>query len=338
VRADFSGTPGFSLDLHKMPVKTELGTAFSSERAQLRADPDLIRDQEVVYWVASRVLSRYFRDEAGRPQLEKFGDVRRIAQDWYDTKVELIGETDPRYKRLVRHEDETRVTASVHQGIEAAAIEQALDGQAHVVPLLNRWNPQGSTSHVHAATAKPVLSTKKSHVNLVVADTGSWEQIAAKTLEQIDAVESYVKNAFLGFEVPYVDKSGAERRYQPDFLCRVRTPGGERFNLIVEITGFAKDKEAKRWYIEKRWLPAVNAERERLGSLPWHFVEVTDIERIKNQLTAEIARIAAQVDDAVAKSVWGVIQVILDMPDDMFPTGHEEALPAEHRPGLYDED
>jgi type III restriction enzyme len=337
VQADFSGTPGFALELHKMPVTTELGTAFSDERAQLSTDPDRIRDQEVVYWVASRVLSRYFRDESGHPQIEKFGDLRRIAQAWYDSKIELIGETDPRYKRLVRYEDENRVTASVHQGIEAAAVEQALAGEAQVVPLLNRYNPQGSTAHVHAATAKPVFATKKSHVNLVVADTDSWEQVAAKTLEQIDAVESYVKNAFLGFEIPYVDKSGAERRYQPDFLCRVRTPGGEHFNLIVEVTGFAKDKEAKRYYVHKRWLPAVNAERERLGSLPWHFVEVTDIERIKNQLTAEIKRIAAEVDEAIAKSAWGVFQVLLEMPDDMFESLRETA-PAEHRPGLYDDD
>jgi type III restriction enzyme len=340
VQADFTGTPGFALELHKMPVSTELGTAFSDERAQLRAAPEQMRDQEVVYWIASRVLSRYFRDEAGRPQLEKFGDLRRIAQAWYDSKVELIGETDPRYKRLVRYEDENRVTASVHQGIEAAAVEQALAGEAQVVPLLNRYNPQGSTAHVHAATVKPVFATKKSHVNLVVADTDSWEQIAAKTLEQIDAVESYVKNAFLGFEIPYVDKTGAERRYQPDFVCRVRTPGGEQFNLIVEVTGFAKDKEAKRYYVQKRWLPAVNAERERLGSLPWHFIEVTDIERIKNQLTDEIKRIAFDVDEAIAKSAWGAFQVLLELPDDMFEAlrKRNDAVPAEYRPGLYDDD
>ena len=297
VRSDFSGTPGFAIDFNRMPMNTALGTAFSGEREQLRTDPEHLRDQEVVYWVASQVLSRYYRDEQGRPQLEKFGDLRRIAQRWYDTKVELLGETDPRYKRLVRLEDPARVTASVYLGIEAAAVNEGLAGEARIVPLLNRHNPSGSTSHVHAATAKPVFGTKKSHVNLVVADTDSWEQIAAKTFEQIDAVESYVKNAFLGFEVPYVDKTGAERRYLPDYLCRVRSPGGEHFNLIVEITGFAKDKAEKRYFVQQRWLPAVNAQRERLGLLPWHFVEVTDIERIKNQLTDEIARLGAAVDE-----------------------------------------
>ncbi len=337
VRADFTGTPAFTLDLHRMPVRTELGTAFSAEREQLRADPERIRDQEVVYWIAGRVLSRYFRDDAGRPRLEKFGDVRRIAQDWYDSKVELIGETDPSYKRLVRYEDEGRVTASVHQGIEAAAVDAGLQGPARIVPLLNRYNPRGTTGHVHAATVKPVVPTKKSHVNLVVADTGSWEQIAAKAFEQIDAVESYVKNAFLGFDIPYVDKTGAERRYQPDFLCRVRTPGGECFNLIVEITGFSRDKEAKRYYVRERWLPAVNAQRQRLGLLPWHFIEVTDIERIKNQLGEEIARIAQQIDDEMDQSAWGVFKRIAALPDDMFPAGWK-AAPQEQREGLIDDD
>ena len=297
VRADFSGTPGFSLDFNRMPVSTAMGTAFSGAREQLQSDPDSLRDQEVVYWAAGQVLSKYYRDEQGRPQLEKFGDVRRIAQTWYDTKVELLGETDPRFRRLVRFEDPTRVVASVYLGIQAAAVNDGLAGESRIVPLLNRHNPSGSTSHVHAATIKPVFNTTKSHVNLVVADTDSWEQIAAKTFEQIDSVESYVKNAFLSFEVPYVDKTGAERRYQPDFLCRVRTPGGEHFNLIVEITGFAKDKAEKRYFVRERWLPAVNAQRERLGQLPWHFVEVTDIERIKNQLTAEIERISHEVDE-----------------------------------------
>jgi type III restriction enzyme len=142
----------------------------------------------------------------------------------------------------------------------------------------------------------------------VVADTDSWEQIAAKTFEQLPEVEAYVKNAFLGFEVPYVDKTGTERRYQPDFLLRVKTPGDERFNLIVEISGFARDKVEKRWFVQQRWLPAVNGQRQQLGLLPWHFIEVTDIERIKEQLQASIAALAAEVDDAAERAAWQALQ------------------------------
>lgn len=338
VRADFTGTPGFTLDLHRIPAETSLGTAFSAAREQLRTDPDALRDQEVVYWVAAQVLSRYYRGEDGRVLLEKFGDIRRIVQIWYDTKVELLGETDPRFKRLVRHEDPRRVANSVYLGVQAAAVGEALRGSTRIVPLLNRYNPSGSTTYVHASTAKPVFPTRKSHVNLVVADTDGWEQIAAKTLEQLPQVESYVKNAFLGFEVPYVDKAGAERRYQPDFLCRIRTPGGESYNLIVEITGFAKDKAEKRYFMQERWLPAVNAQRDKLGLLPWHFVEITDIERIKNRLTEEIQRISAEVDEQIANSAWGVFELIASLPDDVFPQGRREDAGYEERPGLVDDD
>jgi type III restriction enzyme len=102
-----------------------------------------------------------------------------------------------------------------------------------------------------------VFETTKSHVNRVVADTDRWEQIAARTLEKLTAVESYVKNAFLGCEVPYVDAAGIERRYLPDFIVRVRTESGARFHLIVEVTGFARDKAEKRYFMRERWLPAV---------------------------------------------------------------------------------
>jgi len=102
----------------------------------------------------------------------------------------------------------------------------------------------------------------------------------------------------------YVDKQGKERRYQPDFLCRIKTPDDQRFNLIVEITGFSKDKELKRYYMQQRWLPAVNSQRDTMGFLPWHFVEITDIERIKNALIEAIERISAEVDAAAERSFW----------------------------------
>ncbi len=109
-------------------------------------------------------------------------------------------------------------------------------------------------------------------------------------------MEAYVKNAFLGFEVPYVDAAGAERRYLPDFIARICTPGGQRLFLIVEVTGFARDKTEKRYFMRERWLPAVNAHQQMLRTLPWHFIEITDIDRVKEQLEAEIERISAEVD------------------------------------------
>jgi type III restriction enzyme len=133
-----------------------------------------------------------------------------------------------------------------------------------------------------------VYETEKSHVNYVVADTDSWEQIAAKTLEEIEAVETYVKNAFLGFAIPYV-ADGKDHPYFPDFIARCRVNGGRTVNLIIEVTGMNKEKAEKKWYVENRWLPAVNAVREKHEFDEWAFIEIAnDIRDIKNQLIAKI--------------------------------------------------
>jgi type III restriction enzyme len=230
----------------------------------------------------------------------------------------------------------------VFLGIEHAARQQqrAAGAGPSILPLLNHHNPRGSTAHVSGSTTKPVFNTTKSHVNRVVADTDSWEQIAAKTFEQHPRVESYVKNAFLGFEVPYVDASGTERRYLPDFILRVCTAQGRRIHLVVEVTGLARDKAEKRYFMRERWLPAVNAHLELLQTEPWHFFEVTEIERVKEQLQGEIDRLSTALDAAPAaagKTAWDVFQILLAMPDEMFERVRNTA-PAEHRPGLFDDD
>ena len=121
-------------------------------------------------------------------------------------------------------------------------------------------------------------------------------------------MRSYVKNAFLGFHIPYVDGKGKERNYEPDFICRVQTPEGVVFNLILEITGFATDKEFKRYYTQHRWLPAVNRFNQKWGGPEWHFLEVTDIERIKNELVAAIDRISTEIDEAHERQFWLSVQ------------------------------
>ena len=51
-----------------------------------------------------------------------------------------------------------------------------------------------------------------------------------------------------------------------------------------------KDKAEKAWYVQNRWLPAVNAVREQYGFPEWQFIEIAnDIRDIKNQLTAKIS-------------------------------------------------
>ena len=162
-----------------------------------------------------------------------------------------------------------------------------------ILPIFNHYNRFGSTKYVTGNTSRPVYETQKSHVNYVVADTDSWEQIAAKTLEELPEVISYVKNAFLGFAILYVNE-GKERQYFPDFIARIQTPGGPVVNLIIEITGMNRDKAAKKQYVEDRWLPAANAIRDQYDMDEWYFIEIAnDIRIIKNQLADKIGEITA---------------------------------------------
>lgn len=322
--ADFSGTPDYRLDTTRLPLETTLGTAVSEDRQTMRLKLDELRDQTVIYQLTRDYLRRVHGDEAQRADLRLFQQVRHIVERWYDEKLKVVGEDDLIFKRLVIYEDPQPVVESINRGIVAHASERE-----RVLPILNHYNPQGSTRHVFGHTSRKTWPTKKSHVNLVVADTDTWEQIAAKTLERIPAVESYVKNAFLGFQIPYIS-GGKERRYLPDYLIRLRTPKLRSAHLIVEITGFNQDKELKRWAVRERWLPAVNNARNRLGLPPWYFEEITDIEDIKPALTQAIRRIVDEID-AAPDTLGEALRLLATLPDDFYLEGREDPPVFEQR-------
>ena len=324
LQADFSAVPKFRIDTTKLPVQSMLGTAVSGDRQALELRVDDLRDQQVVFELARIFMRGMAEDAPGRADLRVFSAVRAIVQRWYDEVIEVVGEADRKWKRLVIHESPVAIVESINRGIVAHAAERE-----RVLPLLNHYNPTGSTANVFGHTAKPTYPGRKSHVNLVVADTDLWEQVAAKHLDRIKEVESYVKNAFLGFVIPYV-QDGKEHKYLPDYIVRLRTPKLRRANLILEITGFNKDKAIKRWYVRERWLPAVNNARVKLGLPPWYFEEVEDIDKLKPQLEAAIRRIVAEVD-AAPDSVGEALDLLARLPADFYVEGREDRPVFEQR-------
>jgi type III restriction enzyme len=149
-------------------------------------------------------------------------------------------------------------------------------------PLLRPYDTICSTRYVDFDTTKAVYATdpSKCHVSHVVADTGSWEQKLAQTLEEMPEVVAYVKNQGLNFTIPYT-LNGEEKQYCPDFIARISTrrvrlqpDPAEVVNLIIEVSGEArKDKAAKVSTARTLWIPAVNGHG---GFGRWAFVEVTD--------------------------------------------------------------
>ncbi len=109
----------------------------------------------------------------------------------------------------------------------------------------------------------------------LVADTDSWEQKLAQTLEDVDEVVRYVKNHNLGFTIPYSLNSEA-RNYVPDFVACMDDGHGRDnlLNLLIEVTGEQKkDKAAKVSAARTLWVPAVN---NHGGFGRWAFVEIDD--------------------------------------------------------------
>ncbi len=284
LNADYSNLRKFKLDFNQIPMTTILRTPFGDKEEVLKTDYKRLRDSQVVYELTRRLLSAKYRDESALPMFRLFAQLKAVVQKWYDTQVEIIGgEGDADARRLVLFWPQDKTNASISQGFDNPRLKNE-----RIISILNHYNPEGSTRHVSGATTKKVWPTEKSHINYVVADTDSWEQIAAKTLEEIPAVKKYVKNHFLDFKILYMALN-EEKNFVPDFIAVVETPSGDTVNLIIEVSGFSNDKtnckEEKRHYTNNYWLPAAN-NLKKYGR--WDFIEISDIDNIKPLLIAKI--------------------------------------------------
>ncbi len=228
------------------------------------------REQEVAFRLAQRVLELYFRDDDGHDRPWLFPQVLRIAREWLAQCVTLKDHAFPQMLLLTTLRDGAA-------GKIYTAITGSEAGEKTLKPILRPYDTVGSTRYVDFDTTKPVYAPdpQKCHVTWVVADTGSWEQKMAQTLEEMDEVLRYVKNQSLGFTIPYT-LNGTERQYVPDFIAVVDDGHGpdDLLNLIVEVSGEGKkDKATKVATARTLWVPAVN---NHGGFGRWTFVEVTD--------------------------------------------------------------
>ncbi len=284
LKYDFEDIENYEIDFSKFPTETTMTSPISPNEEKLEIKGVLEkRDQELVYLITKELIKFHFSDEEGNPRFQKFSRLKSIVEFWYSEKVILLNNSDQRFKRLLYFEDSKKIVDHIARGINPQ-----LNTKEHIRPVFNYYNKFGSTKYVNGNTVKDVYPTEKSHVNYVVMDS-DWEGICAKTLEEIESVECYVKNQFLGFAIPYT-KDGKDRQYFTDFIARVKSKDGTIKNLMIEISGMSKDKAEKKWFVENRWIPGVNSLREKYDYPEWHFIEIAnDIRNIKNQLTEKIA-------------------------------------------------
>ena len=217
------------------------------------------RQQELVFDLA-RDLTRVYAAQptCTVPPHALFPQMARFAERYLRDRVDVLGGAhrlavflSPYYGMII-----DRLLAAIHPDETA--------GEAPEVPRLESSRGAGSTGEVDFWTSREVYPVVRSHVNYVVADTAKWEQSAAFVLDGHPRVEAFVKNAGLGFAIPYL-LDGQPHDYVPDFIVRLRSE--PPLHAIIEVKGYdpnaeVKAQAAERWVrAERRHAPSTRALR-----------------------------------------------------------------------------
>ncbi|HWD99296.1 MAG TPA: DEAD/DEAH box helicase family protein [Bryobacteraceae bacterium] len=238
------------------------------------------RLQAIDFRLAQHVLETFFRDDEGSTRHWLFPQIFEICRAWRD---QCLTCKDDMFPQLLlwsqfRAEAAEKIYRSLHN---------STCGEKKIKPILFPYDVEGSTHYVDFDTARPTWPTDERfcHINYVVADTGSWEQKVAQTLESLRAC--YFKNDLrVGFKIPYTFE-GEHGNYVPDFVARLTDVDRGDLHLIVEVTGEKKaDKSAKVATARNLWVPAVNNDG-RFGR--WAFLELRDPWNAKTEISEFLA-------------------------------------------------
>jgi type III restriction enzyme len=203
----------------------------------------------------------------GRHQL--FPQVFRFVEEYAETRIDWNGS---KHGELALDVYSKKVVGWLADAIEPDDTQ----GETPLMPVIDRFQSQGSTHDVLFNTTRACHPTLKSHINQVVLDTDTWERSAAFQLEASPSVVFYARNDHLGFEIPYEHLCVAHI-YSPDFIVRLM----DGSTLILETKGMMRDPENSKMEAAKRWVKAVN-NWGRMGR--WVFHVCKNIDTLKAEL------------------------------------------------------
>jgi type III restriction enzyme len=257
------------------------GRISHADLAEFRARHRL---QQVIFGLARGLTKHYVaQPTCEAPTQVLFPQMLAIVRRYAEQKINVVAPADikdlflaPYYGWLVEI-----LVEHIHP--------DASQGETPEVPRYEASRDAGSTAEVDFWTSREPREVIHSHVNFIVPDTMRWEQSAAYLIDIHPAVESFVKNAGLGFAIPYLH-NGQMHDYMPDFIVHLKTEPA--IHLILETKGFDPLEEKKRAAAE-RWVAAVNADGN-YGS--WDYalakkpLEVPELLQRSAALAAEIPR------------------------------------------------
>jgi len=294
--ATFTDESMLALSTADIPTKTENAPIVGESSIHTLDDLKRRRPNEVAFLLAKLTLEKYFRDDEGNDKPWLFPQLLGIAKRWLAECVTLKDNTFPQLLLLIEfaHDAADRIFRSIPPVND-------VDGRPALKPILRPYDAIGSTHYVDFDTTRPVYATRndKCHISHVVADTDSWEQKMAESLEDMTEVIRYVKNHNLSFTIPYT-LNGEEHQYIPDFIACIDDGHGptDLLNLIVEVTGEKKkDKAAKVSTARALWVPAIN---NHGGFGRWAFIEIADPWDAQNLIRVFLRKTQAELTKEIA--------------------------------------
>ena len=297
IKADIAGMQRFEIDAYQNPTAVFVKPSVGYYDGPLSIDgpgETKIHDRSVFYetthlqaiefdiarQVLDALLASSEKKMQSRSRQQLFPQVLRFVRQFIETKVDFNGQ-DPRelgletYQQLIKE----RLCSRIEPDSEG--------GTPPLVPILNRYQPFGSTADVNFITTRPCQSTQFSQLNQVVLDSPVWESSVAYTLELMAAkknplIECYARNDQMGFLIPY-QYQGLSHFYEPDYLVRLK----DGRMLIVEVKGQEPDQAKAKHESADQWTRAVNY-CDKMGCWRFHVC------RNPQKLEAEITHIASR--------------------------------------------
>jgi type III restriction enzyme len=264
ITVDWNRVPSLLLDPLRIPPEVEVKGLSVSNNGKLSLNgPGRIDDvklaefrakrrvQELVFDLAAALTDRYVKQTFCEiPPQVLFPQLASIVARYVKEKVHAPAPADkkdlflaPYYGWLV-------------EILLESIIPNTSQGETPELPVYEPTRGPGSTMEVDFWTSRDVFEVNKCHLNYVVADTRRWEQSTAFQIDKNPTVEAFVKNAGLGFAIPYLH-NGQMHDYLPDFIVRLN--GGKSRYLILEVKGYDPLEEVKS-AAAQRWISAVNSD------------------------------------------------------------------------------
>lgn len=221
---------------------------------------DKFRLQSIVFRIASTIYNSEKKpDWKGSKETFLIQLISIIEKFIYSEKI--------RIKNPLFNQDEVRkrilIMLNMNKVIQHIWNEIRAVNTSQLTPVFDKEHPIRSTADVRTWwTSRPCENFANSHINFVVVDS-KMEYLEARTINDSNVVESFVKNDHLGFAIIY-NFQGVVSRYFPDFIIKLKT--GD--HLILETKGLDRDKDkTKRAFLDE-WCRAVN-QHGGFGTWKW---------------------------------------------------------------------